>query len=166
MGTWQTPQIGIRVPGVAEVFSCPLPRSGWRSPATIDFPGPLIGPQGAGGPGPGLGLFVEVVFGGPDDQGVGTAFDGRAGFGKVGGPGLETVGKGCCDWIMEEEELEVLEVSDCIEDIICPCELATTAAAAGNAWLITSAANSSGVDGLMFWLWASGISIMLLIALL
>ena len=60
----------------------------------MDLPGPLSGPQGAGGPG---GL-LENVFGGPDDQGVGRAFDGGwTGFGKVGGPGLETVGKGVCD---------------------------------------------------------------------
>lgn len=46
-------------------------------------------------------MFGGVGCGGcgPDDQGVGITFDGcGAGFGKVGGPGLETVGKGgCCN---------------------------------------------------------------------
>lgn len=50
---------------------------------------------------------------------------------------------------MEEEEVSAV-FSVCEDND--RCELATTAAAAGNAWLITSVANSSGVEGLMFWL--------------
>ena len=51
---------------------------------------------------------------------------------------------------MEEDEGDISAVLSC--GSCGPCELATTAAAAGNAWLITSAANSSGVEGLKFWL--------------
>lgn len=120
----------------------------------MDFPGPLREPQGAGGP-VGLGGLETFVFGGPDDQGVGTAFGGGAGFGKVGGPGFEAVGKGCCDCIIEEGKEEDEEVGGALvsEAGNGSCELATTAAAAaGNAWLITSAANSSGVEGFRLWI--------------